>query len=234
VRGHDDTAESVTVYLARGGGDLRRQARELAVTAAAAVLNQPVSVVRLGRETGGRPLIEVSGAHAADVHIAISHARGPAGTAGLGVVAVAVSGIGPVGVDVEVVRDLPVLALARRWLTATETAWLEARPEPQRAAAFLLLWTQKEAVGKALGTGLRGSGLRRPVPLPGALDLRSGGGAPAGGVDVQLVAAGTTPPAAVAAWLQQGLALAVASTADAAILAPVKVRPMGAREAAGR
>ena len=32
--------------------------------------------------------------------------------------------------------------------------------------AFLRLWTAKEAVGKALGQGLRNAGLRRRMPLP--------------------------------------------------------------------
>jgi hypothetical protein len=38
--------------------------------------------------------------------------------------------------------------------------------EPDELAAFLQLWTAKEAVGKALGQGLRKAGLRRRMPLP--------------------------------------------------------------------
>ncbi len=80
--------------------------------------------------------------------------------------AAAVTAIGPVGVDLEPVRPVDTLALARRWFPAPEAAWLAGLPSGQRDEAFLGLWTQKEAIAKALGTGLRGgAGLRQPVPL---------------------------------------------------------------------
>ena len=80
--------------------------------------------------------------------------------------AAAVTAIGPVGVDLEQVRPVDTLALARRWFPAREAAWLALLPPGQRDHAFLGLWTQKEAIAKALGTGLRGgAGLRQPVPL---------------------------------------------------------------------
>ena len=83
-----------------------------------------------------------------------------------GLAAAAVTAIGQVGVDLEPVRPVAALVLARRWFPAPEAAWLAQLPPGQRDAAFLALWTQKEAIAKALGTGLRGgAGLRQPVPL---------------------------------------------------------------------
>jgi 4'-phosphopantetheinyl transferase len=63
-----------------------------------------------------------------------------------------------------------VVRLADRWFDPAEAAWLRDQPADARPAAFLLLWTAKEALGKALGTGLRGGGLRRRVPLPPVTD----------------------------------------------------------------
>ncbi len=74
-----------------------------------------------------------------------------------------------VGVDIETLRPLAAGALARRWFPPEEAAW-SGRWGPQRqASAFLWLWTQKEAMAKALGQGLGGGvGLRRAVALPDA------------------------------------------------------------------
>lgn len=59
------------------------------------------------------------------------------------------------GVDVERVRSRPrILELARRFFAADETAWLETLADEHRLAAFLALWTSKEAVLKAHGGGL--------------------------------------------------------------------------------
>lgn len=108
--------------------------------------------VRLEREPGGRPVL----ADMPGWHLGISHTRD--------VVAVAVTSAGPVGVDIEPIRELPAAALARHWFAEREARWIERRPRD-----FLHLWTQKEAVGKALGLGLRQGGLRRRMPLPPAL-----------------------------------------------------------------
>ncbi|RME63276.1 MAG: 4'-phosphopantetheinyl transferase superfamily protein [Caldilineae bacterium] len=62
-----------------------------------------------------------------------------------------------VGVDVEAPRALPdALALAERFLSLEEAAWVRAQPAPQQGRAFLRCWTCKEAVLKARGDGLRG------------------------------------------------------------------------------
>ena len=64
-------------------------------------------------------------------------------------------GVGQLGVDIERSRPRPrLLELARRFYAAEEAAALEALPESGRLAAFLALWTAKEAVLKAHGGGL--------------------------------------------------------------------------------
>jgi 4'-phosphopantetheinyl transferase len=68
----------------------------------------------------------------------------------------------PVGVDVEQLdgRAHPLgddgdpAALARLVLAEAERAVLAALPIPDRARAFLVAWTRKEAVTKATGDGL--------------------------------------------------------------------------------
>lgn len=59
------------------------------------------------------------------------------------------------GIDLERQRARPrALQIAQRYFTAQESARLEALPLDQRHAAFLNLWTAKEAVLKATGRGL--------------------------------------------------------------------------------
>ena len=59
------------------------------------------------------------------------------------------------GIDVERMRPRPrALELARRFFAADETAYLEQLPADALLAAFLDLWTAKEAVLKAQGGGL--------------------------------------------------------------------------------
>jgi 4'-phosphopantetheinyl transferase len=60
-----------------------------------------------------------------------------------------------VGVDVEVRRPRArALELARRFFAPQEAAILEQLPPDEHLAAFLTLWTAKEAVLKAHGGGL--------------------------------------------------------------------------------
>jgi len=74
-------------------------------------------------------------------------------------VVVAVAG-DHVGVDVEELRVLPNAdRLARRICTPSELDNLGSLPEAERDPALLRLWTCKEAVLKALGSGI-GGGLR--------------------------------------------------------------------------
>lgn len=68
---------------------------------------------------------------------------------------IGVSAERPIGVDVEVVqRVVDAGALARRHFTRGEIEQWERAAAPDRARAFLQVWTRKEACLKALGSGL--------------------------------------------------------------------------------
>lgn len=59
------------------------------------------------------------------------------------------------GIDIERSRERPrALEIAQRYFTPDEASALAALPLDERHAAFLELWTAKEAVLKALGRGI--------------------------------------------------------------------------------
>jgi 4'-phosphopantetheinyl transferase len=102
---------------------------------------QPLAIVRgahgkpAAPDAGG---IEFNLSHSGR-HVLIAFARGQA-----------------LGVDVEAVdgRHRSVMAIAQRFFAPEEAAALEPLDEAGRRLAFLRLWTCKEAVLKALGSGL--------------------------------------------------------------------------------
>lgn len=145
--------------------------------------------VTLSRDQDGKPYVP------GGPHISLAHTRSAS--------AVALSALGPVGVDLEADRALPAAELARHWFSPAEADWVALHPKD-----FLLLWTLKEAVGKALGTGLRGGGLRRPMPLPPP-DSLSGLASHAG--------------LAITAGRQDGLVVAVACTEPSALDGPLTI-----------
>lgn len=60
-----------------------------------------------------------------------------------------------VGVDIERLRPIPdALDLARSFFAGRESEHLRSAPMEERSAAFLRLWTRKEAYVKALGAGM--------------------------------------------------------------------------------
>ncbi|MEU6539688.1 4'-phosphopantetheinyl transferase superfamily protein [Streptomyces sp. NPDC047000] len=149
-------AAGVTVFVAEVTGRAREAAHALLLRAAAAELAVPAGDLAVDHEPGGRP--RLAGAPA-PLHVSISHARDA-------LVAVALSRHCPVGVDVETTPVRPVGQLARRWLAPAEAAWVTGLPASEQPGGFCHLWVQKEAACKALGTGLRRGGTRRPVTLP--------------------------------------------------------------------
>lgn len=124
-----------TAELARAFA-LRRAARRLIL---AETLGCPATAVEI--ETGPRGKPGCAG-------LAFSTAH----SASRAVVAVAPEG--PLGVDIERLRSLDLDRLARRVLAPRERALLESLSEDERGAALIRLWTAKEAVVKAEGTGL--------------------------------------------------------------------------------
>lgn len=93
----------------------------------------------------GKPTVVGTGA---DLQFNLSHSGGTA--------LVAVSAAGEIGVDVEVPRRLhDAEALAAAHFTQEEARALAALPAEDRATAFLVCWTRKEACLKALGVGLQ-------------------------------------------------------------------------------
>jgi 4'-phosphopantetheinyl transferase len=83
------------------------------------------------------------------VHLSLSHSEGYS--------ALLVSPRHPVGLDIERVRPMPVDVLAPTTLGGDERAYVFDEPAgPRRSLAYLRCWTRKEAVLKAVGTGVVG------------------------------------------------------------------------------
>ncbi|WP_349921476.1 4'-phosphopantetheinyl transferase family protein [Aeromonas veronii] len=73
---------------------------------------------------------------------------------------------GPLGVDIEMgSRRRATLPLAERFYARSEYEWLLALPEEERDTAFYRLWSRKEAVLKAQGSGIA-AGLDKVCFLP--------------------------------------------------------------------
>lgn len=146
---------AVTVLWGPVASGERRAARTTLLRAAAELSGSPLHSIGIDYEAGGRPRLT---GPAAGLHVSVSHSPG--------VRAVALSTHAPVGVDVETVRPLPALRMARRWFAPADADWLTRLPEPEQVRAFYWLWTQKEAVGKARGHGLADGGLTQCLPAP--------------------------------------------------------------------
>ncbi|MFC8957915.1 4'-phosphopantetheinyl transferase family protein [Streptomyces sp. NPDC057101] len=109
-----------------------------------AVLGVRPGEVELGREPGGRPLL----CGRPGLSVSLTHTRG--------LLAVALSRVGPVGADAErAARGLAGTGLEHRMCTPAERAALAELPAGRRNARLLELWTLKEAYSKGLGLGMR-------------------------------------------------------------------------------
>ncbi len=70
--------------------------------------------------------------------------------------AVAVDSMASVGVDVDLIREVPwARSIAKKWFGAAEAASLDRLDGSALEMAFLRLWTAKEALAKRHGAGLR-------------------------------------------------------------------------------
>ncbi|TDW17042.1 4'-phosphopantetheinyl transferase family protein [Kribbella kalugense] len=138
--------DPVHVWVAPAGAEPRAAAHNLLLDLASTLISSP----SLHHDSDGRP-------HVPGLAVSLSHTHD--------LVVVAAAADGPIGVDVEELHPREVRELANRWFAPEELDWMST--QSSQLKAFLLLWTAKEAVGKALGRGLRQSGLRRPMPLGG-------------------------------------------------------------------
>ena len=107
----------------------------------------------------GKPRLQDPPGDAPRLHFNVGHT----GT----VVVVAFSRRQPIGIDVEPrARTVDAPSLAGRVLTALERDRWQSRPAPHRQAAFLHVWTCKEAFLKATGEGLH----RAPKTIESIVD----------------------------------------------------------------
>lgn len=68
---------------------------------------------------------------------------------------IAVSQLGPVGVDIEYFREIKnLLSIAKRFFSSSELVYLENLSAESQTKAFFELWTAKEALVKARGLRL--------------------------------------------------------------------------------
>lgn len=127
------------------------------------VLECPPREVPLGRDGLGCPTL-----HGQAIRTSLSHADG--------LIALAVAGGGPVGIDIEPAgraADMP--EIAARVCHPDELDALAGLPDPERARALLSLWVRKEALLKAAGIGMAVDmeAFRAPagrmLPLPGGV-----------------------------------------------------------------
>jgi 4'-phosphopantetheinyl transferase len=122
-------------------------AHTLLRTALARLCGPPPAAWRFVADAHGKPSAWLADTPAR-VSFSLSHTEGMVGLA-------ACLGAGwAIGFDLEPVASAVDFAVADRFFSAQEVAWLGALGELERAEAFLRLWTLKEAFIKATGKGL--------------------------------------------------------------------------------
>ncbi len=129
-----------------------------------AALGCPPAEVPLMRDGLGCPRLDDGSAHTS-----LSHADG--------LVAIAISMAGPVGVDIEPIHRTAAMAeISARVLHVRELAALSTLPADGRNAALLALWVRKEALLKAAGIGLAREMDEFEAPAGEILELPDGAG----------------------------------------------------------
>lgn len=127
--------------------------------ALAARTGVPAARWRFSIETHGRPVpVAPAGSGRLDVpRVNLTH--------GGGLVACASSAELEIGIDVEAVDRVMPGERLDRFLTPDEVACLSGVPDPVRDDRFWRIWTLKEAVLKARGTGIAGTLASAPIRL---------------------------------------------------------------------
>ncbi len=132
----------------------RRPSDRLAYAAAHALLRRALgaslelsaAALHFSRDQMGKPFLRTP--TPGPIDFSLSHTEG--------MVAVAISHTGPVGVDVEAIdqKSVPRQDWSAYGLSPAEEAHLATLGEPLQSKTFLALWTAREAVAKADGRGL--------------------------------------------------------------------------------
>lgn len=130
--------------------------RSLLRQAVGARLRLRPSEVPISESPSGKPTLPGS----TGLHVSVSHSAGS--------ILAAVSDL-PVGIDLERIRPIGTIEeISHRFFSKSESAAIREAPEERRLPLFFEIWTRKEAVAKALGSGLsrfpRFSVLPRPEP----------------------------------------------------------------------
>jgi phosphopantetheinyl transferase len=112
-------------------------------------LNVPASAIEI-RSVGEERLVLVGGKILTDILLSISHSSNYIAAAGI----VSKSEYRSLGVDIERERIIETV-LAKRFMDETEFKYWQALPAETQSSQGILMWSLKEAWGKALGTGLR-------------------------------------------------------------------------------
>jgi len=135
-------------------------------------LDRPPESLAFALGPGGKP--ELTGPAGRDVRFSLSHSGDRC--------VIAVSAEGPIGIDVEEIREVPELAgIVRSRFAPGEAAEILALSGGQRLHAFYRCWTRKEAYLKATGVGIGGDSLQRVEVSTGSVAvLRAAPGAVAG------------------------------------------------------
>ena len=111
-------------------------------------VGQQPEEIRIVTAPGGKPVLVPTGLHRCRVTFATAHSGD--------FYCVAVGTAASLGLDVERLRHVPrARAIAVRWFGSAETEILSATSDEAVGAAFMRLWTAKEALAKRHGAGLR-------------------------------------------------------------------------------
>ncbi len=106
----------------------------------------PAGKIEIETDASGKPFL-AGQARCSDIHFNISHTNGLA--------LIAITRAQPVGIDIEsVAQNIQYTRLAHNYFSTREKNAIASLPSGQVPAAFFACWTRKEAVLKAVGTGL--------------------------------------------------------------------------------
>jgi len=131
--------------------------------AIADVLGIEVKQVEFATSTTGRPILR------ADSSPSLNFSSSSCGGSGL----LALCRTIPIGIDVESVDEIGDLMHFSQWLLSeNELEWFDRLGQPLTSQDLLRLWTRKEALLKALGTGIVDSMTSLSFPVESAHEWR--------------------------------------------------------------